>query len=338
DIEIDLASDDAGAFDVQGVLSPRSIEFQRRGTQVRFPRIDGSIRFSDDAGSFTDLVARGVDWHLDLEGSWRRFGDSDLALDLRTSLEAPSLHEELRALLPIRLEVLRESIELAVDERLVVPDAVFQLRRTDGIWDVRSEGLVEFEGGHGLIGVQVTDAIGEASYQVESLGDDPPTYDIAVLGSSLRAASIALTDARIRLRSGLEERSLLVPLISADCHGGRLAGSARVMPRGIEADYQLDLRASGIEFAPVLSDFRADVVPVSDSRSRGVIDGEFSLSGTVLDPPSRRGRGTILVGGGAVVSMPLMLPLIQVSNMQVPGSSELDLATASFFVEGERVT
>ncbi|MFZ4576364.1 MAG: hypothetical protein ACOYN0_18415, partial [Phycisphaerales bacterium] len=74
--------------------------------------------------------------------------------------------------------------------------------------------------------------------------------------------------------------------------------------------------------------------PAPDS-ARGLLDGGLSLSGFTGDAASRRGRGTITVGGGPVFSMPLVVALIRVSNLQLPLGEGVNYAAIEFFLEGE---
>jgi hypothetical protein len=52
----------------------------------------------------------------------------------------------------------------------------------------------------------------------------------------------------------------------------------------------------------------------------------------------RRGRGTLNVRGGTVVSLPVVVPLLRVSNLQLPTNDVLDFALADFYIRGSAVT
>jgi hypothetical protein len=69
-----------------------------------------------------------------------------------------------------------------------------------------------------------------------------------------------------------------------------------------------------------------------------VLGGSLTLAGKGDDPTSRRGRGTLTVRGGKVVSLPVVVPLLRVSNLQLPSGDSLDYALADFFMQGEVLT
>jgi hypothetical protein len=70
-------------------------------------------------------------------------------------------------------------------------------------------------------------------------------------------------------------------------------------------------------------------------ESRGRVDAEFSLTGIVDNAGSRRGRGSIIVGGERVINVPLLVPLLRITNLQLPIAERLDFASARFFLSGE---
>jgi hypothetical protein len=76
------------------------------------------------------------------------------------------------------------------------------------------------------------------------------------------------------------------------------------------------------------------------AESRGLVDAGLRLTGVAGRLETRRGRGMIQVGGGEdteVLRLPLLLPLIQVSNLQIPQNDRLDFGEAVFFMEGDHV-
>jgi hypothetical protein len=151
-----------------------------------------------------------------------------------------------------------------------------------------------------------------------------------------------------------------MPLLSADSHGGRIAGTLVINsldPRSAGAlrEYTADLHFADVSFSGVLHDLAVSATPPSppvegpsadlapaDDLSRGAIDGEFSVAGLIGQPvgqvPVRRGRGVVHVSGGRILSLPLVLPLLEVTNLQLPSAEHLDFAQGSFFIDNDLVT
>jgi hypothetical protein len=74
--------------------------------------------------------------------------------------------------------------------------------------------------------------------------------------------------------------------------------------------------------------------PEIGDLSRGAVDGQFALSGIIGDPRTRRGRGSLRIAGGRVLNIPVVLALIEVSNLALPVNARLDYAAADFYMDG----
>lgn len=69
--------------------------------------------------------------------------------------------------------------------------------------------------------------------------------------------------------------------------------------------------------------------------TRATLELGIDLAGPIgEDASGTRGRGSVVVRGGPVVNLPLVLPLIEASNLLAPVGNELDAARASFFIDG----
>jgi hypothetical protein len=114
-------------------------------------------------------------------------------------------------------------------------------------------------------------------------------------------------------------------------------------------DYDGSFQWSGIRFSPLAADLAAAsaeatgapigaaAADAGDDMSRGVFEGGLSLAGTVGIEATRRGRGTMRVSGGRVLRLPLVLRLIEVSNLAPPTNAALDFARASVYVDGPTI-
>jgi hypothetical protein len=139
---------------------------------------------------------------------------------------------------------------------------------------------------------------------------------------------------------------VVIPLISADCHGGRISGSARLQPpfpQSGKRRYEAQIQASDVRLASIIADFEigAEAGPPRlqemPDESRGRLDAGLGIGGILGEPLSRRGRGTITVGGGRIVNLPLLIPLIRVMNLQLPINERLDYAVADFYLQAEQM-
>ncbi|VAX36518.1 hypothetical protein MNBD_PLANCTO03-1848 [hydrothermal vent metagenome] len=198
----------------------------------------------------------------------------------------------------------------------------------------------------------------EASGYLDFAGQSEPggaigNFGIGVVIDSAKAAGIQVHDGMLRVTSDPLSGAVLVPVILADAYGGRVSGSAIIhAPAGASGQsvYEAEFRLSGVPLGELLADwaYLAELEEAAAdgelerprAESRGLVDAGLSLTGVVGDEGNRRGRGRILVGGDSraeVLSLPLLLPLIKVSNLQVPVHDPLDFGEAVFYLDGDRV-
>ncbi len=93
-----------------------------------------------------------------------------------------------------------------------------------------------------------------------------------------------------------------------------------------------------IELPEVIDIATLDLQGLPDDLSRGSLDAEISLSGLVGEETSRIGRGSVRIFGGDVVRIPLVVPLLRLTNLQLPFDEPLDFFHAACHLEGSRVT
>ena len=215
-----------------------------------------------------------------------------------------------------------------------------------------ASGRVVFARATAGVGVRVSDASGYLDFESRSEpGTALSNFGIGIVLDEGQAAGVRFDNAATRVTSDPTSRTVLVPAIRANVHGGRLSGSAILHTEG-DATYEAEFRASGVPLGELLADWEhtagiaraaeeETLVPDRpDAEARGIVDAGLSVTGTLGDAASRRGRGRVLVGGGQgarVLRLPLLLPLIEVSNLQVPRNDPLDFGEAVFILDGDRM-
>ena len=330
-------------------VSPTTLALTSNGVRVNFSNVSGSFVVERGGGRLRAISAIADGWSGFLDGGWRSQPDGSIALSTRASLASTGLPAGLRALLPPALTGVLASLSIDVTGPLAIENS--QIGWTfDGAGTTRGvsfEGPVVFDGLSADIGAEVTQAMGRADVLYNAAAEQPPTFDVRIGGDSARVAGIAATDYKARITSGATG-DILVPVLTAAVHGGKVSADALVRaattgplgvvgPRGFEAT----VTASGIRFASLLTDLSASGpadtgagAEAEVDEGRGHLDANFTLKGRIEDPESRRGRGTITIGGGKVLSIPLVVPLVRVANFQFPSSEGLNFAMVEFFIEG----
>ena len=75
-----------------------------------------------------------------------------------------------------------------------------------------------------------------------------------------------------------------------------------------------------------------------EERLRGALDASIALEGDWSDPSARRGRGDIHVQGNDLYKIPVVLGLLQITNLSLPIKSPFSDAETHYIVEGPKVT
>lgn len=351
-----LRSTDGG--ETSGELRPRSLAVTLPAGRVAWPQMSGTVEFDGASGVLHGVTGSTTDeggaWSFGAEGSWivteTPEGKPRFSLKADLSGRSAGLPKSLLAALPEDLTGVLREMGTTVETGVTLERASITLNH-DGSENGRSvnaEGEMRVDGLSIDAGVPVAACNGRLGFVVDRPAGAPAEYEVWSMLDSFRVSNVRMTNGRMRME-GRSGGSVMIPLIAADCHGGRMSGAAEINPladggRAYEAQFVF----SGVRFAPVLRDQTGFVPPQevpensgaasgndegADS-SRGVMDAQVSLGGIAGDLSTRRGRGSVIVGGGPVVNVPLLLPLIQFSNLQLPMGESLEWAAGSFYIDG----
>lgn len=341
---------DAGAITAMTTLDSSAAADQ--------PRVRGRI---EDAHLVSASWTIGGDarWHLRPRGP-----AVPAAVIIKSSLDAEvwTIDDALRALLPTSVAEALTGAEIRFDDPLRVhADALDVILPIDDPEqaDVLLSGHVDFARLSAEAGVPIRDAHGRVSIEARSAGKTGSTDEPATLlkldASSLRLAGVELT----RLTADAVQAApgeLRIASAAADCHGGRVfADVSAYWPVSDTAptsekqpiSFRLNTLMSGVNFAPLLDDLsRTDgtiaastptdlnnASPSSDA-ARGLVDARLSLEGVAGDIRSRHGRGAIRIAHGDVLRLPVVLPLMQVSNLMLPSRDRLNYLQSTFYIDG----
>ncbi|MBX3388652.1 MAG: hypothetical protein KF691_04275 [Phycisphaeraceae bacterium] len=355
---------------IRGELRPRSLRLTMSDGVVDFPRIDGVARFDRTSVSFQDAVLDAEKWKVAVSGDWKRHDSGRSNGSVHLAIDSLGIPADLVAAAPAGIcDALRD---LKVDATGAVRIPTLDVQAW---WDsspgedsngrpdrLKAVGKLEIEGGSADVGVDVTQADGNVEFEAFREGRDALLrYDLSGRFDQLRLAGVQVTEGRVRVVSGEKSGETFVPLVSGDCHGGRISGQASVFPTGgdtsgTERDFDVRLALSGVTLGPLIEDLRQKLASEgaessgstqassgsatadSASRSTARLDVGVSLTGTLGKPETRRGRGTASAGQGTLVSLPLVIRLVEASNLMLPLGEPLDLLQASFFVQGRTVS
>ena len=327
-------------------LRPGTLSFVWRGQRVDVGATSGEARFTKTGGSFEQLRCVSGDVSGVFAGWWRASGDDTYSMTLTGDARAPRLSAPVRALIPEQGEAALNNLKLACEGEVTVRDMEVTYSRAGDEKDAASSftGVVGFSELSMLVGVPVEGARGECNLYVEGVpGQQWPIVRIDALAQSMNVLGLKPTAVRCVLANAGDQGTYAIERLSADLFGGRVAGDGWVQAHAEppSMDYYMRMKCSDVRFNPIVEGMKAhkEGVPPAqsppDDRTRGLLDATMTLSGVAGDESTKRGRGEVRVSGGEVLSMPLVLPLLEVSNLQLPTGSVLDLALVSFALEGD---
>lgn len=143
---------------------------------------------------------------------------------------------------------------------------------------------------------------------------------------------------------------VVIERLLATTYGGQVELKGKLRSEPIPADgiatprqmYEASVRFDGVRLADLMialaerkeefigprpDDGFVRAFEILPDTSRGMLSGMASVRGLKGDDRSRVGRGMVRVAGGeAIVNIPLVVPLLQISNLQIPSGESLDYA------------
>lgn len=324
------------------------------------------------SGRFDALNVKTAAWDAAADGAWYSpvptagsAGDRPVQLALTFDVAGRTLDPALRSLMPT-------SAVDAIDALGAEFRGPFALRKgavKTTLGDTPSPttfiGDLDFSDLAFSIGVPVDRCSGSVSIRVDARppgSAEPTTFEVKARAETLRVVGVNATSAEAFVTSGSKPGEILIPDITAQCYGGRLSGHVALQlgedapplaadqmgppaPPG-PSHYDAELILAGVQLAPVLADAAAlgatDPGPVGPpnpftepDQSRGVIDARLAVAGFSGDLLSRSGAGAIRIANGDIIKLPMMLPLIQVSNFQIPSKDRLGYLQSDFVIKGD---
>lgn len=346
-------------WSVTGEFHPHELTVWYQDRDLEFARTSGRIGISPGGGELRELALDAGDWSLQLDGAWRS-PDEKSPTEVQTAfaLRSTAVPDSLRGALPRELVELMDDLKVVTEGSLAVDNgnALLVLPADDDApVGVKVSGRLSADRMALDAGVEVKDADLVADFEFARLdATKPSVYDLRIASRELTAMDVQVEESRARITSGAGG-DVLVPLFAGECHGGRIAGTAAVrapVAEGAPREFEAEVRLSDVRFASLLADLQDKPAPAEGKaaagllelnaapldESRGRLDGEFSMAGISGNPLTRRGRGFGTVGGARVANFPLVVPLIRVTNLQLPLDERLDYASAQFYLEGETAT
>jgi hypothetical protein len=323
----------ASVFSMQ--IRPVKLAMTPRVIPVRLEQVKGEIDVRPERITLKDITAvRKGGGTVAYAGTVPTVGVGEKragAWDLTLSAKELTLDKELRAALPPAVGKLLESLK--VQGKLSAEFSKLSCRAdpdanvADGQLDLA--GVITLAGNSFEIGAPVTDASGTITLEASARRGKLAGLTGAVDFPSLNLGGRELKNFKCELIKPASEDALRIGKVSGDIAGGALAGQVDLLfPDKGPSRFGLGL---------VLRN--ADVRELTaDKDIKGTLSASLALEGNWGEPGTRRGRGDVAVTGKDMYRIPLVLGLMQITNLALPISSPFNEAAARYAVEGERVS
>ena len=192
------------------------------------------------------------------------------------------------------------------------------------------EGTISTHGGSFVAGLLLSDIDGAARLRGEFRDGRLDSVEGDAVAKQFSIEGRVATDARSKLRRLSGERRVVLSDIEARLGDGELAGTIECTPPDHDdGRYAMSLLLRDSELKRLTS----DVEPDSDGR----LTASFSLEGDFRSTRSRRGRGDVLVTGKKLHRVPLLLGLLQITNLSLPINEPFTRGQASYSIAGEKL-
>jgi hypothetical protein len=331
-----------GGFEL--TITPRKLAATPAVVPYRLEQLAGSLTVQSDRIVLKDITAR----HGDATVSLAATGSPDAGdpWDFQLAAKNVTVDDELRNALPTALADLFKSMQLAgkIDfefSKLHVgassnsppensttrpttqsngppPDMDFAVAvKTDGAAMDVGVPLTSVRGGAQISGSTRNGKVYELNGQI-----DVPAFSLA---------GRDVTDFRATLYKLKGQDALQLGRMEARLAGGSMAGEVNwAFPDNGPSRYALALVLRNADVSKLAGEGDQDI--------RGQASASLALEGAYSDATSRRGRGDVSVVGERMYRIPLVLGLLQITNLALPITSPFHEATARYSIDGNRVT
>ncbi|MEM1166019.1 MAG: hypothetical protein AAGI30_06980 [Planctomycetota bacterium] len=331
-----------------GRIEPTRAEITRLGERLAFHQITGAIVLNEGGGGFESLTLRSDAIDLTLGGEWQASERTGADLALTIDANAPSLTPGARALVPPEVREILSGLDIEVEGPVEAVGVTIETPEPDwaGISALRVAGTLHVDGLAMNAGAPVEEAGGTIRFAIDApVGDGendeslPVSFELRAELDALRYAGLLIENAVIEAEEGRTATQTLLPRITGSVYNGRLSASGAVDAASTPTDEAFEIHAEfdRVDFARMLHDLGAIEGPEPASQDRGLLAGNLSVGGRLTDLNHHLGRGTLRIQDGDILDTPGIIPLLTLSNLQIPSGNVPDLAYAEFYIRGEEL-
>jgi hypothetical protein len=320
------------------IVRPKKLAVTLKALPYRLDDVQGAMQLKDGKISLENITAKhGPSSTLELSGTgWTSKTDWDLKLKSGNLV----VDEELKKAMPPAMAGMVNSMKLA--GKLNVEFSKLLMRGSSGAATQPAAGKAPDQTPLDVDFVtRITGANVSADLGVP-LSDCNPAIELAgtVRNSKLDALA-GPVDAPAAIIAGRPVKNLHLELFKPSGQDGLRVANLRAQMAGGEIAGQVDVvfpEHSPSKYVMNLVLKGADCRQLTGEKDiAGEMNASLALEGEFGNPNNRRGRGDVAVSGKTLYKMPLVLGLLQVTNLSLPLSSPFNEGSARYNVVGQKV-
>lgn len=317
----------------QVTLRPKGMSIEPRAVPYKLDNLTGSVTFSSAGVTIQDLAGDHGNAKLVLSGKGTTTGPADWDVKIRASeLE---INDELLASMPRNIKSMFDSIKLrgkvgldisrlAYREQLPAPELAEPKPEIDLAATIYSYGASMD------VGMPLSDVTGQIDVATVirqgRVGEMRGRVNIATVNVADRKLKNFYAD----ISKPPDQPNLQMAKIQANIAGGDLAGQLDLhFPEKGQSSYSLNLilRNANVK----------ELANIGDKALNGQLSASLAIEGSWTDSANRRGRGDVTVTGKQMYQIPVLLGLLEITNLSLPVSNPFNEGTARYSIEGKRV-
>ena len=325
--QVELPPDEEDSF--RAVLRPRNLSVRLKSAPYPLTFSSGRVTITPGTAVLDHLAGTHGRAKLVISGTGRLGGAPDWLLSIQGQ-NMPA-DEELRRAMPAALLAIVDGLKLHGNLGLDIPKLSYRgsLNGT-GDPDIDVTGTLTISGGSMDVGMPLTDAHGGMEFQAASRQGQLDSLAGAVTLDSVSLGGRAIRDLKLELLKPSGRDELHVDKVRAKVARGELAGNVLIsFPDQGPTRYNMNLVVRNADVKELTGEKGQDI--------RGELTASLALEGAWGEVGQRRGRGDVVVGGRQLYQIPLMLGLLQITNLSLPLGGPFTKGTARYSVDGTRV-
>jgi hypothetical protein len=333
DATLELAQTFGSAPDrLQLHIVPRHLTVTAAPLPYRLDNLHGEIAVTPQDVTLTNLTAEHGNSKLAISGGGRLGARQDW--NLRISADTLPVDEELLAALPASVSSIFRGMKVGGTIGLDLSKLEFwptgQSATQPSGADVDFAAKIILRGTSMDIGLPATQMSGAIDLAGLIRSGNLHRLEGRCAVDSLLLAGRQGSDLKLTLAKITDDPEIDISHVEGNFASGDIAG---------QGDYiYSDSGSSRYDVNLVLRD--ADVRQITEPAGqdiRGRVTASLQMGGTWDDPSSRRGHGDVSVVGEKMYNIPLMLGLMQITNLALPTTSPFNQISTRYTLEGQKV-